>query len=86
MNSPLAKSEECVIGSGMCAKHNIKAIRVLKTMRMSVINKDGPLGWRLCETTILACPVSQNVHETSAVSQNNQSDRIFTANKKVRRS
>ena len=49
----LTKGEECVIGSGMCAKHKKKVIRVLKTKRMSVINKDGSLGWKQGETTIL---------------------------------
>ena len=50
----LSTKDECVIGGGMCAMHNVKVIRVLKPSRMSVINKDGSLGWRMSEKTTLA--------------------------------
>ena len=39
----------------MCkAQH--KLVREVINNRVSVINKDGTLGWRTCEGTILVCP------------------------------
>ena len=68
----------------MCAKHKKKVIRVLKTKRLSVINKDRPLWWKKVETTILAWPGIQSTLEASAVKQNKQLEEICTANKKAR--
>ena len=80
----LSTKDECVIGSGMCVIHKVKVIRVLKPTRMSVINTDGSLGWRMSETTTLACPVSQKTCEASATSQSGLSKETCAANKKVR--
>ena len=54
----LARGGECVIGSGRCGFHNCKLVRSVKDKKMSVINKDGSLGWTRREVTILACPYS----------------------------
>ena len=52
----LARGGECVIGSGRCGFHNCKLVRSVNYKKMSVINKDGSLGWTRREVTILACP------------------------------
>ena len=48
--------DKCLIGSGRCAKHNTRVVRVVKEKRVSVVNKDGTVGWKMCEVTTLACP------------------------------
>ena len=48
--------EKCRIGSGMCAVHNTRVIRSVNMRRVSVVNKDGTVNWKMCEVTTLACP------------------------------
>ena len=72
------------IGSGMCAKHNVKVIRMIKPKIMSVINKDGSLGWKSSEATILACPVGQKLREASTTSQSAHSDGKCVSNMNAR--
>ena len=55
-----ADSEKCLIGSGRCAKHNTRVQRVMKNKRVSVVNKDGSIGWKLCEFTVLECPAANS--------------------------
>ena len=52
----LERGNECVIGSGRCATHNVRTVRVMKNMKQRYECDDGSLKWRLCETTILECP------------------------------
>ena len=52
----LSQGDECVIGSGRCATHNVKIVRVVKSVRKSEPVEGGGLRWRLCESTILECP------------------------------
>ena len=49
-------NEKCLIGSGRCASHNTRVVRVVKEKRVSGVNKDGTVGWKMCEVTTLACP------------------------------
>ena len=40
----------------MCAVHNTRVIRSVNMRRVSVVNKDGTVNWKMCEVTTLACP------------------------------
>ena len=51
---------------------------------MSVINKDGSLGWKSSEATILACPVGQKLREASTTSQSAHSDGKCVSNMNAR--
>ena len=74
---------KCLIGSGGCANHNTRVVRVVEQKKTSVVNKDGSIGWRMCEAVILACPVGSK--NTSAVSNMNLSDnKDVIANKRAR--
>ena len=58
-------------------------VRVVEHKKTSVVNKDGSIGWRMCEAVILACPVGSR--NTSAVSDMNLSDnKDVIANKRAR--
>ena len=46
---------ECMIGSGSCAMHNVKCDIIVDTVRRSAITEDGSLQWRLCDTQCLTC-------------------------------
>ena len=50
------KNDRCIIGSGRCATHNTKVMRVMVKKRVSVKNIDGSVGWQMCEGTTLTCP------------------------------
>ena len=50
---------KCLIGSGRCAKHNTRVNRVIENRRVSTVNKDGSVSWKMCEVTILSCPAVQ---------------------------
>ena len=52
----LERGNECVIGSGRCATHNVRTVRVMKNVKQRYECEDGSLKWRLCETAILECP------------------------------
>ena len=52
----LERGDECVIGSGRCATHNVKIVRVMKDVRQKYLDENGALRWRLSETTVLECP------------------------------
>ena len=74
---------KCLIGSGRCASHNTRVVRVVQHKKTSVVNKDGSIGWKMCEAVILACPVGSK--NTSAVSNMNLSDNEdVIANKRAR--
>ena len=47
---------KCLIGSGRCAKHNTRVTRVIEKKRVSTVNKDGSISWKMCEVAILSCP------------------------------
>ena len=67
-------SKNCLIGSGMCAKHNTRVQRVVKSKKMSVISKDGTVGWRFCDVTDLVCPAANSGASQVAVNDDNLSD------------
>ena len=52
----LSQGHDCVIGSGRCATHNVKMVRVVKNVRKSESTDGGGVRWRLCESTLLECP------------------------------
>ena len=52
----LSDGNDCVIGSGRCATHTVKLVRVIKNVRKSEPIEDGGVRWRLCESTLLECP------------------------------
>ena len=64
----LSQGNDCVIGSGRCATHNVKIVRVVKKVRKSETAEGGGVRWRLCESTILECPKSSLRKLTSDVS------------------
>ena len=43
----LAESDDCVIGSGRCATHNLKIVRVVKNVRVSEPAEGGGINWRV---------------------------------------
>ena len=53
-NSP----DECVLGSGMCATHNTKLIRIMKERKVSCVDKCGQISWVMKEVAALVCPKS----------------------------
>ena len=52
----LVEGDDCVIGSGRCATHNLKIVRVIKKIRVSEPSEGGGISWRVSESTILECP------------------------------
>ena len=52
----LSEITKCVIGIGYCSGHNVKLERKVKMKKMSYIEKDGNIGWRLREVTSIECP------------------------------
>ena len=54
----LARGGECVLGSGRCGYHNCKLVRSVVKKKMSVVNRDGSIGWTMREVTTLACPLA----------------------------
>ena len=68
----LERGDECVIGSGRCATHNVKIVRVMKDVRQKYVDENGALRWRLSETTVLECPRAfsrQTTEDCSDVSE-----------------
>ena len=59
-------SDNCLIGSGRCATHNTKVMRVMVKKRVSVQYKDGSVGWQMCEGTTLSCPAVNPGHSTGS--------------------
>ena len=45
----LSESNDCVIGSGRCATHNLKIVRVIKNVRISEPVEGEGVKWRLRE-------------------------------------
>ena len=43
----LAEGDDCVIGSGRCATHNLKIVRVIKNIRVSEPAEGGGINWRV---------------------------------------
>ena len=69
--SELERGNDCVIGSGRCATHNVRIVRILKDVRQKYLDENGLLRWRLSETTVLECPRAfsrQNTEDCSDVS------------------
>ena len=54
----LSVKNECMIGSGSCATHNVKWDKIVDTVRRCAITEDGFLQWRVCDTRRLICPMS----------------------------
>ena len=54
--SELERGNDCVIGSGRCATHNVRIVRIMKDVRQKYFDENGLLRWRLSETTVLECP------------------------------
>ena len=79
-------SDRCLIGSGRCAKHNTRVQRVVKNKKMSMVNKDGTIGWKVCEVTELVCPAVYSGASTVSVSNDSLSDERVgtTTNKRAR--
>ena len=73
----LARGGECVIGSGRC-----KLVRSVNYKKMSVINKDGSIGWTRREVTILACPY--NTPSSDVTADSGSQGRDILTNKKAR--
>ena len=84
-NNISKNSDNCLIGSGRCASHNSRLVRVVQQKKTSVILKDGTIGWRMCEAVTLACPAVNRDGGPSDVSGQTLSDVCdVTANKKAR--
>ena len=47
---------DCLLGSGRCAFHNCRLIRVLSKKKMSVVDDRGNISWDRRDVTSLACP------------------------------
>ena len=79
-------NDNCLIGSGRCAKHNTRVQRVVKNKKVSVVSKDGFIGWKFCDVTELVCPAANSGASKVAVSNDNLSDERggTTANKRAR--
>lgn len=72
------ESDKCLIGSGRCAKHNTRVVRLVKDKKTSVVKK-------MCEVVILACSAVNRDMGTSAVSEHYLSDKEdVIANKRAR--
>ena len=54
----LSEAGECVIGSGMCAKHNTKLVRNVIMKKCSNVSNDGTVSWTMREVTVLTCPAA----------------------------
>ena len=75
-------SDSCLFGSGRCAKHHTRLVREVTKKRVSVVTKEGSLGWKMCEGTILVCPA---VRRTEAERGDTvQPDIMLSANKRAR--
>ena len=72
--------DECVIGSGRCATHNIKVVRTIMNVRKSEQNEAGVMRWRLCESTVLVCPTAHNRKPASEVEVMTSQSEEGTAN------
>ena len=68
MFQKLSDGVECVIGSGMCAGHNVKLIRNVKMKRCSDIDERGLVTWSMREVTTLTCPAATRQGSHSAQS------------------
>ena len=79
----LARGEECVLGSGRCGSHNCKLVRSVALKKMSVVNKDGSLGWTRREVTTLACPYAAQSKDISTGSSASGGE-VTSTNKKAR--
>ena len=81
-----ADSDKCLIGSGRCANHNTRVQRVMKNKRVSVVNKDGTIGWKTCEVNALVCPAVNSGKSKVAVGGSSLSDERegISTNKKAR--
>ena len=68
MFQELSDGVKCVIGSGMCAGHNVKLTRKVTMKRCSNIDDKGVVTWSMREVTVLACPAAttQGSHSTSS--------------------
>ena len=53
-----SSEEKCLMGSGRCATHNCKLIRVMKEKRVSCVDKCGRVSWTMREGATLVCPKS----------------------------
>ena len=70
MFQELQRGGECVMGSGMCAEHNVRLVRKVTNKKVSVVDDNGVVTWTTREVTILACPgsnLSQPVGGKSAL-------------------
>ena len=76
------KGDTCLFGSGRCAKHNTKLVREVTNKRVSVITKEGSLGWKMSEGTILVCPAVRRIQ--SERGNTVQPDVMLSANKRAR--
>ena len=55
LSPELEKGDDCGIGSGRCATHNMKTVCVVKNVMQRYECEDVSLKWRLYETTFLEC-------------------------------
>ena len=72
-------SDSCLFGSGRCAKHHTRLVREVTNKRVSVVTKEGSLGWKMCEGTILVCPAVRRIRRDRV-----QPDIVLSANKRAR--
>ena len=58
---------------------------MVKNKRVSVVSKDGSIGWKFCDVTELVCPAANSGASKVAVSNDNLSDERggTTANKRA---
>ena len=79
-------NDRCLFGSGRCANHNTRLQRVVKNKKVSVVNKDGTIGWKTCEVTTLVCPAVNSDASKVSVGGDSLSDEGAgrSANKKAR--
>ena len=81
------EGEKCLIGSGRCARHNTRVVGLVEERNVSVVKKNGSIGWKMFDVLILACPSHSLSKEsgTSTVSGQDLSDREgVIANKRAR--
>ena len=67
MFQELEKGHECVMQGGMCSTHNVKLVRSVTEKKMSVMNEDITIAWRMGEAVTLTCPLRQPIGMTSAI-------------------
>ena len=70
-------SSECVLGSGHCAYHNCKLVRVLAMKKLSMIVECGKLSWNRREVTSLACPKASQAKSREWQINNHDSYSIY---------